>query len=388
MTVINFPTTWSQPKNNGLDVICFSHLRWDFVYQRPQHLMSRFVGQGRVFFIEEPVPSEANTFLDVSEREPGLFVCVPHLPANVDVAEMMPHLVDLLRIDRKIENYITWFYTPMMLDWSRTLSPRAVVYDCMDELSGFKFAPPELLERERQLFERADLVFTGGHSIYEAKREQHPRVYAFPSSIDKDHFGRAILIRDEASKQPHIPHPRVGFVGVIDERLDIGLLGAIADLRPEWSFVMVGPVVKIDENDLPRRENIHYLGQRAYEDLPAVLAAWDAAMMPFALNESTKFISPTKTPEYLAAGLPVASTPIRDVVRPYGDMGLVHVGQTPEEFVECLQRAMDEDGDLRRERVAEFLADNSWDNTFKAMNDLITDVVESGEMRKTAEAGR
>jgi UDP-galactopyranose mutase len=386
MTVIDFPRPI--PRNNGFDVICFSHLRWDFVFQRPQHLMTRFAGQGRVFFIEEPVTTEGATYMDVSQREPGLFVCVPHLSGNVDAAETMPHLVDLLRIDHKIDNYITWFYTPMMLEWSKPLSPRAVVYDCMDELSGFKFAPPELIQRERDLFERADIVFTGGHTLYEAKREQHPNVHAFPSSIDKEHFGRAILIRDESSKQPNIPHPRVGFVGVIDERLDIGLLGAIADLRPDWSFVMVGPAVKIDEADLPRRDNIHYLGARAYDELPAVMAGWDAAMMPFALNESTRFISPTKTPEYLAAGLPVASTPISDVVKPYGVMGLVHIGTTPEEFVECLQKAMDEDGDIRRQQVAEFLADNSWDITFSSMNALIKEVVNGRELRHAAGEAR
>ncbi len=389
MTVINFP---KRPGAfGGRDVICFSHLRWDFVYRRPQHLMSRFAGQGRVFFIEEPLTSDGTTYFDISEREPNLFVCVPHLPKSAgrgQVPEIMRHLIDLMRIEHKIDNYITWFYTPMMVDWIRQLTPQAVVYDCMDELSGFKNAPAELVERERELFAKADLVFTGGHSLYEAKRTQHTDVYAFPSSIDKGHFATAILIRDDAAKQAGIPHPRIGFVGVIDERLDKSLLAETADLRPDWNFVMVGPVVKIDENDLPRRDNIHYLGQRTYEDLPAIMSGWDAAMMPFALNDSTKYISPTKTPEYLAAGLPVVSTPIRDVVRPYGEMGLVHIAETAEEFAAGLQHAMDEDAAERRTKVAELLSDHSWDKTFSTMNELINDMIVGQQaMHVTVEAG-
>jgi UDP-galactopyranose mutase len=259
----------------------------------------------------------------------------------------------------------------MMVAWSDHLRPLATVYDCMDELSGFKFAPPELHQMEKELFERADLVFTGGQSLYEAKKEQHRAVYAFPSSIDKEHFARALTINDEMPDQDDIPSPRIGFIGVIDERMDINLLGDIADLKPEWNFVMIGPVVKIDEADLPRRENIHYLGGKSYDELPGYIAGWDVAMMPFALNESTRFISPTKTPEYLAAGRPVVSTPIRDVVRPYGEEGLVYVAGSPEEFVIAIQRALDEDAVDRRRRVDEFMREMSWDNTFAAMAELI-----------------
>jgi UDP-galactopyranose mutase len=153
--------------------------------------------------------------------------------------------------------------------------------------------------------------------------------------------------------------------------MDITLLGEIADLKPEWSFIMIGPVVKIDEADLPRAENIYYLGGKSYEELPGYIAGWDVAMMPFAMNESTRFISPTKTPEYLAAGRPVVSTPIRDVVRPYGNEGLVHIAESPEEFVAAIQSALDEDADDRRRRVDEFLKNMSWDGTFDAMADLI-----------------
>jgi UDP-galactopyranose mutase len=359
---------------SAFDVVCFSHLRWDFVFQRPQHLMTRFARNGRVFVIEEPLGYDGDSYIDVSDRGNNIFVCTPHLSSGDE--GRIPELLDLILSERSVTRYIVWFYTPMMLEWSSNLDPIATVYDCMDQLSAFKNASPLLIEREHELFSRADVVFTGGRSLYEAKKDMHPSVHAFPSSIEVQHFAKALEIDSNLPEQANIGRPRIGFVGVIDERTDIELLGAIADLRRDWNFVMVGPVVKISDEDLPQRENIHYLGQRSYEDLPAILASWDAAMMPFALNESTKYISPTKTPEYLAAGLAVVSTPIADVVDPYGEMGLVHIASTPEEFVAALEKAMDEDADARRRTAAEFLARNSWDQTFEKMNSLIAEAVD------------
>jgi UDP-galactopyranose mutase len=265
----------------------------------------------------------------------------------------------------------------MMLPFADRLDPAATIYDCMDELSMFRGAPPELLPREADLFERADLVFTGGQSLYEAKRDKHPSVHAFPSSIDVSHFAKALNIDNEPADQRDIPHPRIGFCGVIDERTDIDLLAAVAASKPEWQFVMVGPVVKIDETDLPHRDNIHYLGSKDYKNLPAYIGGWDVAMMPFALNDSTRFISPTKTPEYLAAGRPVVSTPIRDVVRPYGDKDLVHIASTAEEFVNAIETAMIEDVDERRAKASEHLSTMSWDKTQSEMAKLIDEVIEN-----------
>jgi UDP-galactopyranose mutase len=295
-------------------------------------------------------------------------------------------MIDEYFISANIEAFVSWYYTPMMLGWSAHLRPLATIYDCMDELSAFKNAPAELRERERDLFDRADVVFTGGHSLYEAKKGQHANVYAFPSSIDVSHFSKALGIVDETPDQEAIPFPRIGFVGVIDERLDIGLLGEVADLRPDFHFIMIGPVVKIDERDLPRRANIHYLGGKDYSELPSYLSGWQAAMMPFAINESTKFISPTKTPEYLAAGLQVISTPIRDVVNPYGDEKLVYIASTAEQFAAAIDTALSADLAEHRERAAEFLADISWDKTFAAMSDLVERVVEGGDRPSVASA--
>lgn len=360
------------------DLICFSHLRWDFVYQRPQHLLSRFAREHRVFVIEEPIFDETQVSLEVTKRDENLYIVVPRLPQNMSdwsIRDLQRSLLGDLMVDYGIEQYVSWYYTPMMLAWSDHLRPLATVYDCMDELSGFKNAPAELRKRESELFARADLVFTGGQSLYEAKKGQHPAVYAFPSSIDKEHFSRALYINEGMPDQENISSPRIGYIGVIDERMDIDLLRDIASMKPEWNFVMIGPVVKIDEADLPRRENIHYLGGKSYEELPGYIAGWDVAMMPFALNDSTRYISPTKTPEYLAAGRPVVSTPIHDVVRPYGEEGLVHIAATAREFTAAIQKALEEDTIQRRVRVDEFLKDMSWDNTFRAMSELIEQTV-------------
>ena len=365
-------------RRTEFDVVCFSHLRWDFVFQRPQHLMTRFAKRGRVFFIEEPVFSDEPTRLDVSHKEDGLYVCVPRIAngkSGESISEVISEQIRELLQKNEVDTYIAWFYTPMMLDLAEGLEPAAVVYDCMDELSGFRGAPPELVERERQLMAKADLVFTGGLSLYEAKRTQHRSAHPFPSSVDVKHFGKALEVANEVADQETIRHPRIGFAGVIDERLDIELLDGIAELKPDWQFVMIGPVVKISEDDLPRRDNIHYLGMKPYEELPHYLAGWDVAMMPFALNESTKYISPTKTPEYLSAGLPVVSTAITDVVRPYGEMGLVHIASNPAEFVEGIEAAMNENPATRMTQVNEFLAENSWDNTFRSMSELIEGVI-------------
>jgi glycosyltransferase involved in cell wall biosynthesis len=356
------------------DIVCFCHLRWDFVFQRPQHLLTRFADNQRVFLIEEPIFGDDGPHLDVQRRGENLFVAVPHLLHGSDVDADMVRLVNQLVSVNEIDNFVAWYYTPMMLPWSRALEPAAVVYDCMDELSAFRGAPPELLEREKQLFEKADLVFTGGQSLYEAKKDRHPHVYAFPSSIDVKHFEQALSVDNEPEDQQNIPHPRIGFCGVIDERTDIELLSSIAELRPDWHYVMIGPVVKIDPADLPQRDNIHYLGGKQYSELPSYIGGWDVAMMPFAMNESTRYISPTKTPEYLAAGQPVVSTPIRDVVRPYGEMGLVHIASTPEEFVRAIEKAMSEDEDSRRAKATDFLATTSWDKTQQAMAELIEEV--------------
>lgn len=354
----------------NIDLLCFSHLRWNFVYQRPQHLLSRFANHFRVFFIEEPVPNESNSIVTTMTSE-NVWVIVPHLQKTLPEEEkiiVLKQLLDRFLAKMQVKDYICWYYTPMAISMSDHLTPRLIVYDCMDELSAFKFAPPELKLREKELLSRADIVFTGGHSLYEAKKDCHYNIHPFPSSIDKTHFSKARLHTDDPLDQARIPHPRFGYYGVIDERMNVDLIAEVAVKRPAWQFVIIGPVVKIDPAMLPRRSNIHYLGSKNYKELPDYLGGWDIAMIPFALNESTRFISPTKTPEYLAAGKPVISSSIKDVVRPYGENRLVHIADTPEEFIQAAEAELKiSDKSMWLRDVDDFLSTNSWDMTWRQM---------------------
>ncbi|GFE70689.1 UDP-galactopyranose mutase [Chroococcus sp. FPU101] len=373
------------------DIICISHLRWNFVYQRPQHLLSRCATAKRVFFIEEPIfTPEPIEELKVTQDKTGVTVVVPHLQQGLNeeaIQAKVKELIDRFLIEQSIRKYICWYYTPMGLSYTRHLQPEAIIYDCMDELSAFKGASPAIKSYEAELFSRADVVFTGGQSLYESKVKQHPNVYAFPSSVDVPHFAQGRRIQEDPSDQASIPHPRLGFFGVIDERMDIELLTGIADARPDWHLVIIGPVVKIDPNTLPQRDNIHYLGGKDYQELPNYLAGWDLALLPFAQNESTRYISPTKTPEYLAAGKPVISTSIRDVVRPYGDLGLVRIANTADEFVQAAETAMQEDtaalGWLNQ--VDSFLEQISWDRTWSSMMQLIDSAIATRQDSRTTQ---
>jgi len=288
------------------------------------------------------------------------------------ITKAQKSLVDGLVADLPSGSITCWYYTPMALSFSRHLKPDLVVYDNMDELLAFAGAPRRMVAMEREMFRRADIVFTGGHSLYEFKRHRHTNIHPFPSSIDTTHFRKARL-PDSADPvdQANIPHPRLGFFGVIDERMDVGLVGRMADLRPDWQFVMLGPVVKIDPATLPQRPNIHWLGSKDYRDLPSYLAGWDVGIMPFALNESTRFISPTKTPEFLAAGVPVVSTAIADVIKPYGQAGLVEIARSPEEMVEKAEMLMVRPKDNWLPAVDRQLSTGSWDTTWKSMSNLM-----------------
>lgn len=371
-----------QENNNlrALDaVICLSHLRWDFVYQRPQHLMSRFARVKPVYFFEEPIFSDDPTHLDISRRDENLFVAVPHIShadrENKNVIDIQRGMLNDLLSEKDFSSYLLWFYTPMAMDFAAELEPAVTVFDCMDELSAFKFAPPELIENEKRVMEKAQLVFTGGYSLYEAKRDRHPKVFAFPSSIDVGHFTQARENAVEPEDQRNIPNPKLGFCGVIDERFDTKLLAEMAAMRPDWNFVMIGPVVKISDDDLPKAANIYYLGSKDYQELPAYFSGWDIALMPFAMNESTRFISPTKTPEYLAAGKPVISTAIRDVVHPYGENGLIEIASTAEEFVAAADRIFSGYPDEWAEQRDTFLSQISWDKTWVEMAGMIDKAV-------------
>ena len=378
------PDLAQSPEISGSEtspLLCFSHLRWDFVTQRPQHLLRRFATDRPVFVWEEhigcdhPLPFlEHHAFPD--DKVVALRPRVPHWWTREETERGLRVLLDQFVATCVREKPLLWFYTPVMFAFAEHLEAEAVVYDCMDELSAFRFADPLLLEREAALLERADLVFTGGYSLYEAKRGRHPDVHPFPSAVDVAHFAQARGEVAEAGDQRGIKGPKLGFYGVIDERIDLELIDAVAAAHPEWSLVMIGPVVKIDPAHLPRRVNIHWLGGRSYADLPAYLAGWDAALMPFAINEATRFISPTKTPEYLAAGCPVVSTPITDVVRHYGDVQAVAIARDAPAFIAACKAALNlPRAGAWRDEADRLLASQSWDRTQGAMAAEIARVI-------------
>jgi glycosyltransferase involved in cell wall biosynthesis len=332
--------------------------------------MTRCAWERSVFFVEEPVIQGERPELHTYLHADGVRVVVPRLPARAGATSALPMLRTMLGhflAAEDLNRAILWYYTPMALDWTPALRPPAVVYDCIGELSLFHGAPLGLAAREQELLRRADVVFTGGQALFEHKRSAHRNIHPFPSSVDVAHFGQARGAMAPPADQAAIPTPRAGYFGVIDERMDIELVARVADLRPELQLVMVGPVVEIDPRTLPRRPNIHWLGSKAYADLPRYLAGWDVAIVPFARNDATRFISPTKTPEYLAAGRPVVSTSIRDVVRPYGELGLARIADTPSAFAAAIDAAMAEDDGARQGRADAFLADLSWDRTWAEM---------------------
>jgi len=362
-----------------IDIVCLSHLRWDFVFQRPQHLMTRLGAHHRVFFVEEPRFENGPDRLQVTQVEEGVNVAVPVLAewrrGTDEVLAVQRALLRRLMRGERIADYVLWFLTPMALPLVRDLSPLAVVYDCMDELSAFAGAPPEMKTLESELLGISDLVTTGGRSLYEAKQGLHPNVHLFPSSIDVGHFARARDRCDQPEDQAAIPRPRLGFAGVIDERMDLDLVRQIATRRPDWQLVFLGPFAKIDPASFPRLPNVHPLGMRTYAELPAYLAGWDVGLLPFAHNDATRFISPTKTPEYLAAGLPVVSTSIRDVVTPYGEGGLVRIADGADAFAAAIAAALAEGRCARLGDVDAFLGRGSWAETAARMRALMLDSI-------------
>jgi glycosyltransferase involved in cell wall biosynthesis len=355
-------------------LLCFSHLRWNFVFQRPQHLLTRAARTHSVLYFEEPVyENVAKPFMRATEPASAIRVLTPVLPEGTGSAhaiDMQRMLVDRALASVQFDHLVLWYYTPMALPFTDHIEADVCVYDCMDELSAFKNAPRELMQLERLLMQRADVVFTGGQSIYEAKRRLHKSIHPFPSSIDVAHFHKARKPSADPADQHAIPHPRIGYFGVIDERLDTKLVAQAAAAMPDVQFIMLGPVVKISPAELPKASNIHWLGSKSYSELPSYMAHWDAGWMPFALNEATRYISPTKTPEFLAAGLPVVSTAIVDVVRTYGAMGLVQIADA-EDIEEKLREALGNPKDLLRKTVDSYLSTMSWDQTWNAMSNHV-----------------
>jgi glycosyltransferase involved in cell wall biosynthesis len=363
---------------NNWDLLVFSHLRWEFVTQRPQHLMNRFAKNHKVLFIEEPIGYDSTNKGTAHIIRPNENITV--IQPRIDNGDMQ-QLADVVKQEMKkegIADCIYWFYSGMFVDVLSHLDVcKGIVFDCMDELSAFKGAPQELIDKEKLLISKANVVFTGGKSLYESKKRFHQNVYCFPSSVDHSHFEKALEDSIEVPQDLNaIPHPTVGFYGVIDERMDLDLMRETAERMPQVHFIYIGPVVKIAEEDLPRRDNVHYLGSKKYDELPNYLKGIDIAFMPFALNKSTEFISPTKTLEFMAALKPIVSTAIKDVERDYSN--IVPIIHTAEEAKNAIQQFLDETAEQKQKRESEettIIKKTSWDKTQKEMETIITNSI-------------
>ncbi|MBK8020797.1 MAG: glycosyltransferase [Chloroflexi bacterium] len=365
-----------------MDLVCISHLRWDFVWQRPQHLLSRLARHYRVFFVEEPVAL-------TGAKEPRLVV--RHQPHDVTVVNLLQPveedrwighndpltaetyqelLRDYLRQQGSDER-LMWLYTPMAWHFAEAIPHRTLIYDVMDELSAFKGASPLLRDYDKRALSEADIVFTGGLSLYRSRQNSNPNTHLFPSGVEIEHFARAAQREDfpRPADLADVQGPVLGYYGVIDERMDLPLLAQMAEARPDWQIVLIGPVVKIDPSSLPQAPNLHYLGMKDYQALPAYLAHFDVALIPFAINESTRYLSPTKTLEYMAAHKPVVSTPIEDVVALYGQV--VHVGCDAETFIARVEAALTSDPAARRTQEQKLLAQHTWDGIVQRMQTIL-----------------
>jgi UDP-galactopyranose mutase len=390
---LNKQVSSNQFESGGDDVIiCFSHLRWDFVFQRPQHLMSRFARTRQVYFFEEYIPTEHHSpYLEYHPYAGTSVISIrPRLPKGWDEPQRqagLTQLLDLMLRLNGIELPVLWYYSPAMFSFSCHVDASAVVYDCMDELANFRFAPAGLKQIEAELMQRADLVLAGGASLFAARQNAHDNIHLFPSGVDVAHFGTVRSGVEAATDVSRLPGKKLGFYGVIDERIDLKLLETIAKAKPNWTLIMVGPLAKLEQRELPTAPNLHFVGHRSYEQLPSYLAAWDVALMPFALNEATRYISPTKTPEYLAAGLPVVSTAIADVVSGFGDIAAVQIAFSPEEFIAACEAALS----FRRadylSEVDTKLASLSWDESFRRIEALLDKSIK-GEPKLIATAAR
>jgi glycosyltransferase involved in cell wall biosynthesis len=376
----------SVPMDRPIIVHC--HLRWDFVWQRPQQILSRLARNSSILFVEEPIFLDdlGSARLDLSVPTANVFRAIPHLPGSlrdnqdVAIAEVRALVQTAIASNEKLtghfSNPIQWFYSPItapaMLGAFNEIS---VVYDCMDELSQFRFAHPDLARRERLLLANADVVFTGGYKLYESKRRYHDNVHFFGCGVDVAHFSKARLSSTSAPQDiANLPSPVFGYFGVIDERIDYDLIASLAANSPGASVVMVGPVVKVDPASLPKEPNIHWLGQRDYKDLPAYVKGFTTCLMPFALNEATEYINPTKTLEYMAAGKPIVSTAVADVVRNFTPV--VRVARNAAEFVALSNQVAVEPNNALIAQGLEQASKASWESIVAQMGHLLQPAAE------------
>jgi UDP-galactopyranose mutase len=358
-------------------LLVFSHIPWDSTFERPHQVMSRLTSRREVLFVEEPSYREGKPELEIQTVSPGLRIVRPHLSnagpgfGPAQQRPLMTGLRDLLARDGWSE-FVAWLYTPMAVRVARSLAPRRMIYDCLDEQPAFAVTPSEFAERERELLAHADVVFTGTPSRLKGKARAIRCVLCLPSAIEEKHFTGVKSTKD-VPDQAGISRPRLGCLGVIDERVDLEIVDALAAARPDWQIVLAGHVAKASPASLPQRANLHYLGSPSYEELPRYLAGWDLCLAPFKVDETAPPTRLQKILEYMAADRPIVTTPIPDVAELYGE--IVYLGEGSSGFVDACDRALAASPTERRARrtmARRVLARTSWDETAASMDQVLT----------------
>ena len=376
-------------------LIVFSHVRWSPAGSRPQHLLSRLAGRWQVIYIEEPRPgpSPGPATLLQWHHDSHLSVLVPQTPLSPagfhddQLGTVLPLLKRHLAATARQPD-AAWLTTPMALPLAQALKPGRIVYDCMEPLAELEHAPRQIAQRERALMKQADLVFAAGPSLYSERQADHPAMHCLPNAVDAAHFA----LGSPAAGPPALGDhdigrgPRVGFHGVIDERIDLGLVAAVAEAHPDWTVEMAGPVHAPLSTPLPQRDNLHWSGPWRYEDLPALLASWDLALMPFVLSPANRLANPLQTLEYLAADLPVVSTPLRDVDWLYGEaVSLAAPGAAG--FLQACEQTLAESASARYRRslaAMSIVASHSWDRSADTVDSLLLGALDEQGRREHA----
>ena len=375
-------------ESDAYSIVVHSHLKWDWVWQRPQQFLSRFSAKHRVLFVEEPDAYDGAHVTHVNLREvtdfPNINILQTKIPANrrSDTAWIDKERRRVVQsflsgpLGQSFTSIVQWFYDPMAVTgFAGQLDEQLIVYDCMDELSLFRGAPPELVRRERELLALADVVFAGGPKIWSAKRELNPNCFCYGCGVDAKHFGEAC---DPQLRVPHdiadLPRPVFGYIGVVDERIDYELLARLAD-STQGSVVMIGPWTKVEPTSFPRRDNLHWLGGRDYSDLPRYAKGFDVCIMPFAMNEATRFINPTKALEYMATGRPIVSTPVEDVVAQFSSV--ITIANDAAAFADACERAAVQPESLQIERGVALAQQNSWESIVARLEQHIEEALRS-----------
>jgi glycosyltransferase involved in cell wall biosynthesis len=369
-------------------LIVHCHLCWDWVWQRPQQFLSRLSARHRILFVETvgPDPQLAAPYARFREAEgfPNITLLRIQFPTGQwsdgrfvdrERRRLVQEALKSELLAGQFQNPVQWFYDPMAVAaFGGRMDEAATVYDCMDELSKFKGAPPVIVERERKLLALADVVFTGGRKMFEAKSRFNANCHFYGCGVDVNHFGKA---RDESTRVPddlaHLKKPVLGYFGVVDERMDYELVAKLADANPDWSVAIIGPAIKVDPGQFPQRPNLHWLGGRDYQALPACCKGFDVCLMPFAMNEHTEFINPTKSLEYMATARPIVSSAVPDVISNFGSV--VKIARSHDEFIaHCRQAAASPDREAI-ERGLKMASENSWESIVNRLDQHIRDVL-------------